>query len=89
MEITVWQNKENRCKFIILKKYECNHYSWAQIMRTIPELPIGKPVNCVFVNRRRFQRVSCAVWRDVLEKDYEKIHTIAEGGDEDAEIEEL
>ena len=83
MQISVWQNKENRCKFIILKKYECNHYTWAQIMRTIPELPIGKPVNCVFVNRRRFQRVSCAVWREVLEKDYDKIHTIEEGGDED------
>lgn len=72
---TVWRNKRNKNKLIILKRYDCGHYYWAQYIAT----PWGRQWMGVVHNRCRFSRIRCATWREVLLEDYDK-----EGGDTDA-----
>lgn len=77
MKITVWRNKRNSNKIIVLKKYRCSHFYWAQYIQTAT----GKNWMGCIRNRRRFSRITCPTWRPVLEDDYELIKTIEEGGE--------
>lgn len=66
----VWyyRNKRNPNKVIVLKRYECNHYYWAQYI----ECPNGTKnwVGNTLKNHSRFSRVSRKTWEPVLNDDY-------------------
>lgn len=68
---TVWRNKRNPKKHIVLKRYACGHYYWAQYIENIYN-PDGKQWIGGLWNRCRFSRVTCPTWRPVLLEDYER-----------------
>ena len=69
MKQSIWVNKSNIYKFIILREYKCGHYYWQQFLTTAGGIQYIGTVG----NKRRLSRVSCSTWKPVLLEDYVKV----------------